>query len=886
LIVIAAGCAETVTSPRLPKTVLPPPTSLLAPAELNPPGLPAVVVAELSSPDKEARFARNDKRALLATRSNGKWLVGPVRVDRDDESALAPVDGQSGMRPICPAPEGTPAALKRYKSGFLLAWVDVTKKGHEIWALPLDAEGKAQGEPRVVGTSPRAIDWVDVLADADDGYLVWDAKSKDGKREVRVAHFTGSAATEPITAPGGRGWHAVVSKQGLMFASVGEDGADSGRVTALRIAAKNGKLAAERVVVSDSPTALGDVQLAAIDGATLVAWTDRKDGDLHVHAASIRHDLAVRPPWAIAPIGGQGLVSLVPSEDGKRALIAWERETLVPSEGRTIELATMTADGAMSSARGELLFYANADAPEIVPDGAGFGALTLAPMRGDGIEPACAGANGAACNEIAPHFARFDGELRVLAAEPIRIGALSGDTPARRGVPEMVHALECSGGVCTVVARGFGRPSLLALAKLPVRESRWAAPAKKSAPLELPSPEAVRTIAEIDAPIADIDAAELSDGRVLLAWVTHVAGEPGEPAPASAKLQARFIAKDGALGEIITLTDKAISVGGVDVEALAPGSDAVAAIGWAGPNQGAQLFVTTIGTKGERVLQKTITKQSRVMPQPQKGKPKPPPSEVFDVDIAPDKNGGILCTWTDTRDGDSEIYAARVDHRLDRRGNEIRITNAKGPSTEPVLAVVGGRALIAWSEARDGRERGTIHVATIDAANPRVIEAGRELYRSDGHSRTPGFTSTPNGVALWWIEEAARGEQPEDGAPVVTPQPPGARLLTLDDKGRPLTQLRYMTSSGESLTSAAVGCGANGCRAVVVGPGGGELHFGARWGAVESGAPPHVRELTTLPGSTLEDVRLWASGSAERVLFADEKKGRTRIRELTVAWSK
>src|SRR6185436_6468199 len=107
--------------------------------------------------------------------------------------------------------------------------------------------------------------------------------------------------------------------------------------------------------------------------------------------------------------------------------------------------------------------------PDLIPDGDGFAATTLAPVPGD-----APGAPGK--KEVWPAYVRFGPDLNVRASEPIRAVPFGQD-----GLPDLTWALGCSGDACATLASGTGPGAPLAIVSLPVRTSTWKAPAWRDA---------------------------------------------------------------------------------------------------------------------------------------------------------------------------------------------------------------------------------------------------------------------------------------------------------------------------------------------------------------------------------------------------------------------
>ncbi|MFH1700168.1 MAG: choice-of-anchor J domain-containing protein [Candidatus Zixiibacteriota bacterium] len=70
-----------------------------------------------------------------------------------------------------------------------------------------------------------------------------------------------------------------------------------------------------------------------------------------------------------------------------------------------------------------------------------------------------------------------------------------------------------------------------------------------------------------------------------------------------------------------------------------------------------------------------------------------------------DDNNDLHLLWTSDRDGNFEIYYAKLDNNGDRIINDIRLTNAAGEGKWPKLVIdSNGDLHIAWNDARTGNE--------------------------------------------------------------------------------------------------------------------------------------------------------------------------------------
>ncbi len=877
-----AGCKpgpRALSLPRLESTRLP---RADEPHLEGPPGLPALVVAELASSDREVLVARRGERALIATNSAGKWLVGPVRRGPQGVGIEADPEGVHELagavtRGADASSEVGPSVLRAHGEGYLLAWVAAVgpePREHVLTTLRLDLDGNPKGEAHEVARSAQAIDWVDLLSASPDdatAYLVWD-HAVGGRVEVDAAHVGPAKVDAPARIFSGRAWHGAALGGALFLAGAELGPAETSAISIYRASVVDDRLAVARTTVLAEATALPDVQVSPLGAGLVVAWTDVRDADAHVYAASLAADATVTRAAApvVEPVGGHALVALLGRSGGEGGLVVFEREASAPAAERTFELCALGKDG-RTGPRAELATAAGSDVPHFVTDGAGFGALALAPMR-------LAGSLGPFGSlAAAPHYLRFDAGLRVRAAEPIRVAELDPHGE-HDGVPELVRALECRDALCTLVAHGHGSPSLLALVELPVRSSPWAAPLAPKALTEPARATALSVLVEVDGAVAEFDAVRLSDGRLLVAWVTEP--DARGDANASGRLELCFVEADGRVGEVVTLSEKAIALGGVDVELVPePGKSkgALALIGWSGPNAGAQVFVTQIDARGRKLRQKAVTKLGRGATA----------TEVFDVEVAAVPSGGALVAWSDTRSGEPAIYAARVDDGLERKGREERLSPALSPATEPDLLLLGGQVLVAWSTTRAAEGAATISVNALDAATARALGAPRELYRSAGHAHTPRLFPSGGKALLAWLDESrSKTAETAELARVVTGEgSSGLYLVAVDERGQPLAQARLVRQAASAASSAAVSCDGVRCRGVVAGASGSELTFGAFDAPFESGAPVVASTFASLSAAGARDVQVALAPTVERLVFAEARNGKTRLRLLELEFA-
>ncbi|MFT3766562.1 MAG: hypothetical protein QM820_13765 [Minicystis sp.] len=921
----AISCGGTpMPEPAVPETPKPPPAPTVAPAPVGPELLPAQVLAKLDDENAAPYFARRGEEGLVLYASHAHWFARAVGADGSPKTPDARDVASLGSDP-------TMASIKPVGDGYVAVWAELVAKNHAIKALSLDAEGKARGEPVLVTQVTDEVTWLDVLPNKKGALVVWEVP-RDDRSDVFVVPVSDVGKPLGAAAPvaqGAIGWEIEPTERGAVLATVASDaGAPVAAKKGKRKPAKTAEEASARgtklgkvllteiddrgkagapVVVSPETTAQVDVTIAEVSGKYVLAWTDERNIDASVYLAVAEPGgkISAPPHRATSPFGEQALVSLVaePYAPGaprsKRALLAWEDQLRAPREGRLIHLATLGADGALGKERATLVFSAGGP-PDLEPDGDGFAAVTLAPVSElpEGVQAhAQLGVRGDA--PIWPAFVRFGADLSVIASEPVRAEPFASND----GVPYLTRALSCGAGKCTTLASGAVVPAKgpdapvvaapLALVSLPQRKTAWKAPAYRE-PDEAP-PRATSVNALFDGDhLAKVTAADVPGGGSLAAWVTYVIeaaggarGKRAKPAAEegqAATLGVRSINADGTPGKPVVISNKAVSIGGV---ALAPapaaeGKKPETVAAWVARVRGEpQVFVTKLGPDGEKLAEKGVTVIAR------KGKKKgAPTTEASDVAVAyaggeGSGGDGWITAWVDTRDGNAEIYVAKVDRSLNKIVPDKRITEAPGDAAEVQIAVRGKDVFLVWSDARAKPDEGSgdIYIARLDAATLKKTGPETRLFASATHSRTPQILPTAKGFVVAWIEEGEGGKRGDEGA--------GVRLAELDEKGMPIgaPQLVRPADGQGSVTSAALGCTAKACRGVITTAVGEALILGAFELTPGSPAGP-VKTIAALTGGANQDVSpSFAGPTATSLFFADDAvSGSGRVRWMKIAW--
>lgn len=106
--------------------------------------------------------------------------------------------------------------------------------------------------------------------------------------------------------------------------------------------------------------------------------------------------------------------------------------------------------------------------------------------------------------------------------------------------------------------------------------------------------------------------------------------------------------------------------------------------------------------------------------------------------------------WHDARDGNDEIYLSRVHPSGHPLGPEVRVTNAAGASRYASVAWTGEQYAVAWQDDRDGNTE--IYVARLDSLGSKVGSDVR-ITTAAGSSEQPSLVWNGSGFAVAWHDD-------------------------------------------------------------------------------------------------------------------------------------
>ncbi|MBW2263052.1 MAG: hypothetical protein JRG91_13825 [Deltaproteobacteria bacterium] len=112
--------------------------------------------------------------------------------------------------------------------------------------------------------------------------------------------------------------------------------------------------------------------------------------------------------------------------------------------------------------------------------------------------------------------------------------------------------------------------------------------------------------------------------------------------------------------------------------------------------------------------------------------------------------------WNDDRDGNWEIYFARIDDAGARIGSDLRVTDAVTSSRHPELVWSGSQYGLTWYDHRDGNEE--IYFARLGGDGAK-IGADARITDDTARSRYPDIAWADDAYALTWTDERDGNEE-------------------------------------------------------------------------------------------------------------------------------
>jgi len=223
--------------------------------------------------------------------------------------------------------------------------------------------------------------------------------------------------------------------------------------------------------------------------------------------------------------------------------------------------------------------------------------------------------------------------------------------------------------------------------------------------------------------------------------------------------------------------------------------------------------------------------------------------------------GAYGMIFTDTRDGNLEVYFALLDANLNKSGADVRVTNNPGVSTAPHIAWTGTYFGVAWQDDRDGNLEIYFALLTVSGAK---LTGDVRVTNASGTSRVPRIAWSGSDFGVFWND--ARDGSLEN------------YFVRLGEYGQPLGAERRITAT--PFDSAAG-------RFVWTGSVYGVVHADVRDGDSEiylqtldrygNTVTPETR-LTAATGSSRAPAIAWDGGTSQfGVAWADNRSGSDQL---------
>jgi hypothetical protein len=911
-----------------------PPVALRAPASsgsasaakpaLKPGSVPATALGTFAEGTFGPRVVRDGKRAIVVSaqrsESGRRWIASAL----DENDKLGADKHELGE-----APEDSSAwDVKAIGDGFLLAWTRPTEIGQQLYAVSIAADGSPRGAPVTVAKSGDDLVAVRIVPLEGTGALVTYGEKTlpKGSTSAMGALFaapfdtlgrkTGDPAriAEKLSA-----WQLVSSGGGTAMAALVQrvdpkaDAKMTPRDDLARVAKVVGiSISTKGLAVSDALALSGEDVVPEIDlvmtgpSRALVAWSDRREVDAHLFAASI--DTGAGKPKAIGvarrstpPRGEQGLVSMVPMGQGAAVLYETISPRSIRDPRRRFELALLNADGEASATPRGVLYPFEDDEPELAKSGADEIAV-LSYGRTCTKEGSCDG------QDLRPWVVRFGGPT----LSPKQTDLVDVGDPAQHAFD-----LSCTGGRCDVVIEGTGNPANLFLAKLAAhRPDQPSAFVYRDLAENLAGPprlEAATAIAK-DPEFTGLRATRAGNGT-LVSWITWApddaeveasvedpkpkksekgkkdqdapkkkpAKKKGNPEALGAHVAVRLLDASGEpLAPVTTISERALSKGNV-AAAWGAGEKDGGVVAYVSRAEGdEEVYVAHVDVKGGKA-----GKSSRITHAP---------GAASDVALTALPEGGFLLAWIESRgkNGAPAVYAVKLDKGGGKVGGEVKIGGgAGGDLSDLTIATIGSgaggaRVVASWSDARDDATHGfgDIWFTIVSAKNITPVVAEKVIARSKTHSHHPSVTARGDGGAVFaWLED---DPSVSEALELVGKPDWGTYVARIDASGtvtQSPTAVPLDASIGKGLASSvSVDCptGNASCRVAIA--------YAVREGIQILGAPvpatgaPPARPVWSYHGAPSQEVAPVILGGQVFLCEDGLEKDDGRVRRLSLSW--
>ncbi len=795
--------------------------------------------------------ARRDASAGLVA-----WVTPPEGSGRRIVVVTLAGNGapRGGERTVSLVPNDTTAlavgTVRGQRPGFVLAWTALTDRGEALWTAVLGDDGVARGKAVELARTTDDIVWMELVPTATGAVCLWAEETRGGDADLSAAALDveGKVRTAPASvARGVIGWHVLETPTGPAVSTVTPargaragkvpEGTRGGTLSFVRLD-PDGHALSPPVLVTKAPSVSGDVEVAAQDGGYVFAWTDRTGDEPFVAAAAVDPRGTVDPPRKIVDARGGSALLHVASGAGAPAVM-WEAPIRAKGDARRVHVARF-ATGATLDRKRFVTSVVGRSPPELAASGEGFAILGGMHDCDEGA-PSCAGA------PILATLVRLDAELDLVQREPVRF---------LDEVATLAWGLRCDGQTCLALSASPSTPPRVRATEVLARVN---VPRRASPPVPSGGPR----VADVTAFATNESVLDLAAAKVGNQLAVATLSTKGENKTGTAAAVVRFLDEAGHVASETTVSTRALAVGGTSVTALAKPDDG-AAVAWVSRDEGdPEVHVARIDKRGKIIKDVRLTRAK---------------GDAAHVAIGW-AGTSLIAAWIDGRDGNGEVYVAKLSPDLGRLGRDERITNAPGDASDLSILSDGDRVWLAWADSRDNVRAGKADVfaVALRTRDLKPLVAELRLLATTTHSRSPKLAaSEAGGVVVAWIEEAPLGSETPSAAGY------GAMWAAIDAAGKVVERAAKLPQGDGAATSVAIDT-KGGLRRVVVAR---STDDAVALDVVDVGAsPPVAYPLLTLDGPPSLDVALVLKDDV--AFFNDDgpMPADRRARRAKIAWA-
>ncbi len=732
------------------------------------------------------------------------------------------------------APDTSALVVRRVDGGYLLAWTSLTDRGESLSLVGVDDDGLPRAAALELARTTDHVVWMEVVPTPHGALCVWAEEPPSGGANVLAQSLEASGKPRGVPSRVFRAatsWQAVPLGEGVALAIVSQNALSLAKLD------DSGRVVGEPAPISKTVGA--DMDMVRAGKSLVFAWTDHSRVDPALVIAGVDEQGKIKEPHDALPDAGSSTLAFIAgSDDG--ALVVWERSHKRERVNRRVQLASIKDANALLESK-TALDLAGGTAIEAKSRGDGWGMIVSARACND----------GGSCGGVAPTFLRLDASLGVTQTEALVLGP-----PV-----SLAWSLDCGKDACIALAAGPDVPTNVYGVDLGDRASAHAAPVTKAIPEDAPRLGSTITLAN-GAQVADVAAARVADTTLVAAIVSS--GVDDKTHEEKNALRVTPFA-GGKAQAAVTISTKALATGGLAMVTSPTGKDAVLAY-VAKEGAGSRVNVVRVDDKGAR----------RGDAQLPSGK-----GDASDVSLVAVDDGFVLA-WVDTRDGNGEVYAAKLRSDLST-ASFTRVTNAPGDATDTALERAGANVILAWADPRESPHDGfaDIYAVALSPKDAKPLAKEGRVLSTAAHSRSPVLARTAQGVALAWIEEAPAGSASEEAK--------GAMFALLDDKAKPTRDpIKLRLRDPGTVTAIALDSDPQSrlLHAVLGRSSQDELSLDAARVPLDAGGQLDSYPLLALDGPASLDVAL--ALRADELIFSDDGPDASdaRVRRGVILWKK